>query len=1195
MDGDGRDEDDDNNSSSNGSFIMMLQSDKAVGGNSSGPRQLNGDGIDTVTPVTAVGPQSIILQDHASSVSSITSSISGIETTGTPLTTKTAQSSKKGIRVVDRRRSEVDEQLARHQIPTLAELARKTNQDIQEMTINKLNLHSIGLLGREQEKATLQHCFDRLMATTAETDEANDNDDAGYHKLKRIRKKQLVFIRGERGVGKTTLAISLQEYTMNITSTSTVIAVGKFDLNSLDEPYSAVGTAFEHLFSLVKGMKQDHSNIDEFKARLLSELGSGVSLLTKLIPGLRDLLLEGTETIPSSSEEELDIDYHAAQERLKYSFQVLVRLLCSYCHPSPILFILDDLQWADSSSLDLIEYLISDVQNQNAFMIIGCYRSNQQDHVSHENSSLENKIQSLEAKAEKRNYEMTDIYLEGFDINNVNKILMTILSIDDEVATWGLARVCFNRTLGNPFFVIQFVTMIEEEELLRYNLGLVKWEWDEVDIERSTMSTENVIDLLKSRIQKLSKEAQLLLRYAACLGSTFKKSTLELIWKEHSSTTALEVGRTSEVATLLGGLEEGHFVESLEANTYRWAHDSIQESALVLGDASDMPGFDFEVGSILRQCLSDKDLEESLFEVVDLLNKGCESGNSAELAAMNLLAAEKAYRISAFKCASVYASRGINALPQETKWSEHRSSSLRLYTLAAEIEVAIGNTRSMESYSLEVLSRDDISTLEKLPCLICRINKLLAIDLDYRKAMESCFDVLKQLQYDLVPVRALLPLQAMLSMKKTVNSAKKKTWLYYRTLGRMQDPRLRAIMAVLSKLAYSSLHAGDMLVNVLCTTRMAQLTTHHGVVEESGFSFTTSAVAVNAVLGDIETATTLAEIGLLLQERAKSMITTSSTYFVAYAVILPWTKPLQSCLSPLSESVMTGMRSGNTVFAHLSLMARHVELPFQIGTPLEQLLSRIPDCMYRMEEFQQQDAVLHLQVYLQMILNLCGRNANETTELRGEAFEVDLFTSKSEMQQCHVNLARLELLVYYGQFERAADLAICVGDKYTKVTAGKAFSMMETFHRGVALYAMARKNNHSTTKEKRTYTKNSKRILKTFDQWIKRGNPNVQHYHCLLAAEQAALDGRHEKAEILYKDAIILAARPGHIHDAALFNERFADFLLARKDSTSNSSERSSEEAQYRLGEAIRYYNEWGATVKVQMLERLLSGLDASI
>ena len=325
------------------------------------------------------------------------------------------------------------------------------------------------------------------------------------------------------------------------------------------------------------------------------------------------------------------------------------------------------------------------------------------------------------------------------------------------------------------------------------------------------------------------------------------------------------------------------------------------------------------------------------------------------------------------------------------------------------------------------------------------------------------------------------------------------------------------------------------------------------------------------------------------------MITTSSTYFVAYAVVLPWTKPLQSCLSPLLESFTAGMRSGNTVFAHLSLMARHVELPFQIGTPLEQLLSRIPDCMCRMEEFQQRDAVLHLQVYWQMILNLRGRNVNETTELRGEVFDLDYFTSKSEMQQCHVNLARLELLVFYGKFDRAADLAIRVGDSYTKITAGKAFSMMETFHRGVALYAMARKNNYSTTKKKRIYTKNAKRILKTFDQWIKRGNPNVQHYHCLLAAEHAALEGRHEKAEVLYKDAIILAARPGHIHDAALFNERFADYLLVRKASIGNDSVRFKEEAQYRLGEAIRYYNEWGATVKVQMLERFLSGLDTNI
>jgi hypothetical protein len=132
--------------------------------------------------------------------------------------------------------------------------------------------------------------------------------------------------------------------------------------------------------------------------------------------------------------------------------------------------------------------------------------------------------------------------------------------------------------------------------------------------------------------------------------------------------------------------------------------------------------------------------------------------------------------------------------------------------------------------------------------------------------------------------------------------------------------------------------------------------------------------------------------------------------------------------------------------------------------------------------------------------------------------------------------------------------------------------MIETFHRGVALYIMARKT------KKRKYKTHASKIRKTVKTWVKAGNPNVEHYDLLLDAEHAALNkSSYDCAEKLYLEAIELASRMGYLHHAGLFNERFADFLHHKR--------RDAEKSVHFLNEAIRFFEQWGATKKVKMLK----------
>ena len=128
-------------------------------------------------------------------------------------------------------------------------------------------------------------------------------------------------------------------------------------------------------------------------------------------------------------------------------------------------------------------------------------------------------------------------------------------------------------------------------------------------------------------------------------------------------------------------------------------------------------------------------------------------------------------------------------------------------------------------------------------------------------------------------------------------------------------------------------------------------------------------------------------------------------------------------------------------------------------------------------------------------------------------------------------------------------------------------------YRGVALYAMARKH------KQRKYKTRAVKIREKVKQWVNEGNPNIEHYDLLLDAEHAALSSKgYDLADDFYQRAIGSACRLSHLHHSALCNERYADFLLhIRKDKT---------ESLYRLSEAVRFYEEWGAMGKVKDLKR---------
>ena len=1058
------------------------------------------------------------------------------------------------------------------------------------------------------------------------------------------RKKELVFIKGYSGVGKSTLASFLEKsVTGGNSSKSTrgqsgdnnsgVFLRGKFDLNNRDEPYSGIASAFSEICRTVRtsntkqakrrasgiisrgrrqsGLRrpscdsstaffversQDSFDTDEETANnnnlsttigkeIMAELGKEAQLLVNLIPELESILPSDSKRRRSSFVTVGgDKKFDAEQERWKYSFRVLTRVLSTYL--SPLVLFLDDLQWADPQSLEVIDMLISDTENSNPLMIIGCYRSNEVD----ERHILTKRREDLLAKQDRFQFNTTDIQLGNFGVDDVNKIIMALLSLDDAESTQWLAEICLKRTLGNPFFLIQFITTLKEHDLITYNLGLLKWSFDQEAIENMTIPTANVVDLLQARMRKLSQETQLVLQYAACLGSSFSSQILALLWTKHAipnnkswddesgnqrpetTTTALEPGQ--KLPDLLRELEKGNFIEIYGQHRtfieYRWVHDNVQEAALLLGDAA-QDSFQFQIGLLLYDSLARRELEEALFDVVHLINQGDDEKRRPEIIELNLRAAKKAQNISAFHSAAVYVSHAISLLSDD-RWTSCQDLTLRLYTLGAEMELAVGRDEIMENYSNEVLTRTDLSILDRLPIYVTKFQKLCDVDGKYDETISLCMDVLAEMGCKFPRGGIKLPIVAISTLLKTVKKAKRVSKVVYEQPRVMTDPTQSAIMLFLARLFYASYHSKNKLFQVLSACNMVQMTLKHGVCSVSGQAYATLGLMTTAVLGDFGTGSFFAETSLLIQQTVGTEYTEAITNFVSYYGPLPWTNPIQSSTLPFMEGYVSGMRSGNVEYAMWNALHSLVVTPYQMGKPLAAIEAECIRIISQADDLKQLDHATSTKMYRQMFLNLMGKST-DPIKLKGDAFDVDVYEPTSPLLKGVIEYTMAELLVYFGEWEQAAELALSKG--FIGASPGSVGFMFQTCRRGVAMYAMA----HRT--KKRLYKKHADKIRKTIEQWMKKGNPNVQHYHSLLSAEHAALHGKIFNAETLYKGAIQLAARAGYLNDAALFNERYADFLLR----SSPNSAISEDEANYRIEQAIHFYNEWGAKAKVEILE----------
>src|SRR5258707_12655380 len=380
------------------------------------------------------------------------------------------------------------------------------------------------LYGREREIDTLLASFDRVVANGT---------------------LELVLVSGYSGIGKSSVVNELHKA---LVPPRGLFASGKFDQYKRDIPYATLGQAFQ---SLVRSLlSQSEAELGRWRDSLSDALGPNGQLIVNLVPEL--------ELVVGKQRPVADLPPQDAQNRFQMVFRRFLGVFARNEHP--LALFLDDLQWLDAATLDLLAHLVTHPEVRH-LLLVGAYRDNEIG-PSHPLVRTLEAIRAVDARVH-------EIVLAPLELDDVGRLIGDALHCELERAR-PLAELVQQKTSGNPFFAIQFFIALADEGLLTFDPVASAWQWD-IDRIRAKSYTDNVVDLMAGKLRRFSSTTQEALKLLACLGNVGEIATLAPVH-----------GTTEEAihAALWQAVRAGLVFR--EDSAYRFLHDRIQQAAYSL-------------------------------------------------------------------------------------------------------------------------------------------------------------------------------------------------------------------------------------------------------------------------------------------------------------------------------------------------------------------------------------------------------------------------------------------------------------------------------------------------------------------------------------------------------------------------------------------------------------------------------------
>ncbi len=969
------------------------------------------------------------------------------------------------------------------------------------------------LYGRETEIATLLAAFDRVVAQGT---------------------PELVLVSGYPGVGKSAVVNELNKV---LVPPRGLFAAGKFDQYKRDIPYATLALAFQTLIRQI--LVKNEAEVDQWRSALAEALGAHGQLMVELVPEL-EFIIGKQPAVP-------DLPPQEAQNRFKLVFR---RFLGAFATPEhPLALFLDDLQWLDAATLDLIEHLVTHSEVRH-LLLVGAYRDNEVG-PTHPLLRTLQAIKTADAR-------VAEIVLAPLGPDDVGRLAGSALHCDAERAL-PLAQLVHEKTGGNPFFAIQFLTELTEEGLLAFDPTVPGWQWD-LDRIRAKNYSGNVVDLMAAKLRRLSESTQEALKQFACLGNAADTFILILVQGEAMHTAFGEA------------VHAGLVVQQERA--YKFLHDRIQQAAYSLIPDAYRADVHLRIGRVLLASMTADQLAEHLFDVANQLNKGAgqliDRDEKAQVATINLRAGRKAKASAAYASALAYFSAGV-ALLDETDWSNEYELTFGLWLERTECEFLTGALDTAGQLIEQLLPRA-ASKVDEAAVYDLKV-RLHVLRSENDEAIATALACLRRLGIDIPAHPTQEQVQAEYEAVWQILDGRSIESLI--DLPLMTDPVLQAGMQVLSEVALPAYFI-DTRLFCLVTIRMVKVSIQHGLTGRSAFGYVTWGFLLAGAFHRYGDGYRFAKLACDLVAK-HGYIAVKAKVYISTAVVACWAQPIVDAIDLLRKGSRTAIEAGDAVYACYSMM-RQVTLLLTRNDPLDAVWRESDIALDFARRAKNADATDIIVSQQRFIATMQGRTAAFSTfsdaQFDEATFEAQITGSQSLLTISWYWIVKVKARFLSGNYAEA----LAAADNAKPVLAGSAgrIEQLDYFYYTAltvsALFEAASADQQQAWRELLTAHQEQLR------EWAENYPPTFADKHKLVLAEVARLEGRDADAMRLYEQAIRLAREHGFVQNEGVAHEVAARFYNARGvEAFANSN----------LREARACYLRWGAHGKVRQLDQL--------
>jgi PAS domain S-box-containing protein len=975
------------------------------------------------------------------------------------------------------------------------------------------------LYGRRREVSSLLAAFDHVSNSGA---------------------PELVLVSGYSGIGKSSVVNELRPV---LVPPRGLFASGKFDQYKRDIPYATLAQAFQSLIRSLLG-KSD-ADLTPWRDALQEALGANAGLIVDLVPEVKSIIGE-PPPVP-------ELPPQDAQRRFQLVLRQFLTVFARGEHP--LALFLDDLQWLDSATLDLIGDLLTH-QDVRHLLLIGAYRDNEVTPAH----PLMRKLESLLPTGRVR-----DVKLSPLTIADLRELVVDTFRIGARQAT-PLAELVHAKTDGNPFFVIHFLHVLADEGLVFFDHEQVRWSFNVAGIH-AAQYTDNVVELLAGKLTRLPPDTQGALRHLACLGSVTDVATLSII---------LDMPEREVHTVLLEALHQ-QLIERL-AGAYRFVHDRVQEAAYALIPDRSRAEVHLQIGRLLVAHILPKKRDETIFEIVNQLNRGASLITSQEereqLAELNLIAAKRAVASSAYASALTYLTTGAALLP-EGSWENRQKLAFDLGLHAGDCEICLGALQTAED-RLTMLAPHATDTVQRCAVARRRVDLYTMLGASNRGVAVGLECLRKVgIDYPAHPTKE----QALGEYDRFWSRLGSNAIETLVELPLMHDAESLAILDVLTVMTIPT-HYTDENLHALIVSTAANLCLQRGNSDAAPASYASMGLIASARFGHHEEGYRLGKMACSLIERHGVRHFGGGRTYFNLAVSIPWTRPFSEAIDPARRAFQMSKDIGHPTFAGLAGRAV-TSILLASGRPLDQLEREAEQA----SEFVRPFGIFldRISAPLGLVRTLRGRN-ERFGSLDNGPFTESSFEERMTGEptfaflECHYWIRKLQARFFAGDFASAIDAADKAERWYaTSVALALYLAEMADFH----FYAALSRALHCVPIGPDPYATHREALRRHEQQlhgWAAKCPQNFQDRAALVSAEIARHEGRPLDAMNLYDRAIAFARESGFVHHEAIACELAAGFYLAR----------GLEEIGYLyLANARGAYLRWGADGKVRRLDQL--------